>query len=144
MTLIDTPGFNDPDRMRSDKHIFMDLINTIRHPLKSPDEGISMFVQCMMPDESDRIRQSAINAMLNLLLILSIFNNKTLLSDISENHPLIAVVFNHVSKYEDIEKTKQKIQKYKSLLLEKACEFYCLSISDDTEIAKFKWKDLKQ
>ena len=37
MTLIDTPGFNDPNKTRTDKHIFMDLINTIREPLKSPD-----------------------------------------------------------------------------------------------------------
>ena len=44
MTLIDTPGFNDPNRLRSDKQIYMDLINTIRQPMKSPTEGISMFV----------------------------------------------------------------------------------------------------
>ena len=44
MTLIDTPGFNDPNRMRTDKQIMLDLVNTIRDPLKSDDQGISTFV----------------------------------------------------------------------------------------------------
>lgn len=56
MTLIDSPGFNDPNKARTDKAIFMDLINTIREPLKSPEQGITMFIQCIMPDKSDRIR----------------------------------------------------------------------------------------
>ena len=34
MTLIDSPGFNDPNKLRTDKNIFMDLVNTIRLPLK--------------------------------------------------------------------------------------------------------------
>ena len=33
MTLIDSPGFNDPNKLRTDKNIFMDLVNTIREPL---------------------------------------------------------------------------------------------------------------
>ena len=37
MTLIDSPGLNDPNKTRTDKQIFMDLINTIREPLKSSD-----------------------------------------------------------------------------------------------------------
>ena len=56
MTLIDSPGFNDPNKARTDKAIFMDLINTIREPLKSSEQGITMFIQCIMPDKSDRIR----------------------------------------------------------------------------------------
>ena len=35
MTLIDSPGLNDPNKTRTDKQIFMDLVNTIREPLKS-------------------------------------------------------------------------------------------------------------
>ena len=65
--------------------------------MKSKTEGISMFVQCIMPDQSDRIRKSAINAMLNLLLILAVFNTKTLPEELHK-HPKIAVVFNNVSK----------------------------------------------
>ena len=44
MSLIDTPGFNDPNKTRTDKSIFLDLINTIRMPLKSSHQGLSMFV----------------------------------------------------------------------------------------------------
>ena len=44
MTLIDSPGFNDPNKLRTDKAIFMDLVNTIRGPLKSRQQGISMFI----------------------------------------------------------------------------------------------------
>ena len=44
MTLIDTPGFNDPRKTLTDKNIYMNLINTIREPLKSSNQGISMFV----------------------------------------------------------------------------------------------------
>ena len=44
MTLIDSPGLNDPNKTRTDKQIFMDLINTIRETLKSEQQGITMFV----------------------------------------------------------------------------------------------------
>ena len=44
MTLIDSPGFNDPNKLRTDKAIFMDLVNTIRGPLKSKRQGVSMFI----------------------------------------------------------------------------------------------------
>ena len=78
MTLIDTPGLNDPQtKERSDKQIFMNLVSTIRDTLKSPEKGISMFVQCIMPDQSNRIKQTVIKAMLNFLLILSVFHRDT-------------------------------------------------------------------
>ena len=82
MTLIDTPGLNDPNKTRSDKQIFIDFINTIRESLKSQDQGITMFVQCIMPDESDRIRQSVIKTMTKVLLILSIFHSETSVEDL--------------------------------------------------------------
>ena len=72
-----------------------------------------------MPDQSDRIRKSAIFAMLNLMLILSIFNNKTLPEDL-HRHPKISVVFNNVSKYKNPQEAKQRIKTYKNLLIEKA------------------------
>ena len=53
-----------------------------------------------MPDQSDRIRKSAIFAMLNLMLILAIFNTKTLPKDLHK-HPKISVVFNNVSKHKN-------------------------------------------
>ena len=55
MTLIDTPGFNDPSIIRTEESIFKDLFNMIREPIKSPEQGIKMFVQCIMPEKSGRI-----------------------------------------------------------------------------------------
>ena len=37
MTLIDSPGLNDPNRLRTDKQIFMDLVASIRQSLFSHD-----------------------------------------------------------------------------------------------------------
>ena len=87
MTLIDSPGLNDPNKLRTDKSIFMDLISNLREPLKSPDKGISMFIQCIMPDKSDRIRKSVITSMLNFLLILSVFHEDTTVEDLKRCHP---------------------------------------------------------
>ena len=56
----------------------------------------------------------------------------------------MAVVFNHVSKYEDYQRTLERIDKYKELLFEDAITFYCIFISDETVIANQKWQDLKK
>ena len=37
MTLIDTPGLNDPNKLRTDKQIFIDLVSTIRLPCFSQE-----------------------------------------------------------------------------------------------------------
>ena len=87
MTLIDTPGFNDPNKIRSDKHIHMEFVGTVREILKSPHEGISSFIQCILPDESDRIRKSSIKTMMNFLLMLSVFNRDTTVEEIMRCHP---------------------------------------------------------
>ena len=44
MTLVDSPGLNDPNKTRTDKLIFLELVNTIRETLQSKDKGINMFV----------------------------------------------------------------------------------------------------
>ena len=93
MTLIDTPGFNDVDIHKSDKNIMIELINAIRPMLLNNNQGISSFTQCIMPDESDRIRESSIKGMNNILLMLQSFDPKT---DISK-HPRMVVIFNNVS-----------------------------------------------
>ena len=88
-----------------------------------------------MQDHSERIRDSVLNAMLNLLLILSVFNTDTKLEDLKV-HPSFIIVFSNVSKYKNKKETKEKIVSYKSLLTEKVQRFYCsvCMISDDTEI----------
>ena len=56
----------------------------------------------------------------------------------------MAVVYNNVSKNADYKLTLQRIDMYKSLLLEDTVEFYCEKISDDTTIDGKKWLNLKK
>ena len=114
MTLIDTPGFNDTNVQRSDKKILNALIKTIRPMLYDSQKGISSFVQCIMPDESDRIRATSIKAMNYMLFILNSFDMR---ADI-ETHPKMILIFNDVSLYKDgesLEKIReQKKEAFKS------------------------------
>ena len=93
--LFDTPGFNDSDINRSDKSILIETIKTIRQSIQDPTEGISAFIQCIMPNAAQRITDTAIGAMNLILFTLNCFNLK---SDII-NHPKLFVIFNDVSKY---------------------------------------------
>ena len=95
MTLIDTPGFNDTNVHRTDKKILNELIKTIRPMLYDEHKGISSFIQCIMPDESDRIRGTSIKAMNYMLFILNSFNEKADL----RKHPKMILIFNDVSLY---------------------------------------------
>ena len=108
---------------------------------------MSAFVQCIMQDISSRIRDSVFEKMHNLLLVLSVFNENTTLEDL-KTHPSFVVVFNHVSRYPDIESAQKSIKFYKTKLTERLTEFYCPKISDDNEIffddTHHKWKDIKQ
>ncbi len=71
MTLIDTPGTNDPDKKRTDQQIQMELMNTIRSLLMTPNQGINTIVQCIMPDAGGRIKKSALDAMCIMLVSLT-------------------------------------------------------------------------
>ena len=95
LTLIDTPGTNDPDKKRKDEQIQTEFINTIQANLTSQHHGISTFTQTIMPDAGGRIRRSSIDSMCMLLLSLcSMYKN----ADIRK-HPRMCVVFNNVSKH---------------------------------------------
>ena len=93
MILIDTPGFNDTNVQRSDKRILNELIQTIRPMLYDSKVGISGFIQCIMPDESDRIRATSMKAMNQMLFILNSFDAR---ADVG-THPRMILVFNDVS-----------------------------------------------
>ena len=56
----------------------------------------------------------------------------------------MAIVYNHVSKNKDYQLTLERIDKYKSLLIEDALELYCNEISDDTIINDKSWKENKK
>ena len=63
--------------------------------------------------------------MMNFLLMLSVFHRDTTVEEIMKCHPKMAVVFNHVSKIEDFERTLERMDKYKSLIFDDAVTFYC-------------------
>ena len=118
MILIDTPGFNDTNVQRSDKKILNELIKIIRPMLYDNEKGISSFIQCIMPDESDRIRATSIKAMNYMLFILNSFDMR---ADIG-SHPKMILIFNDVSLYSDEdnletihEKKKQAFKSNKEL-----------------------------
>ena len=90
MTFIDTPGFNDTNASRSDKKILNELIKLIRPKLEDSKQGITAFIQCIMPDSSKRIRATSIGAMNNILFILNSLNPKAN----PKKHPKLIIIFN--------------------------------------------------
>ena len=52
VTLIDTPGLNDPDARKSDKNIFIEMIKNLRMHLYDSESGISSLILCVMPNAS--------------------------------------------------------------------------------------------
>ena len=96
MTLIDTPGFNDTNAQRSDKKILNELTKIMRPRLYNKKKGISAFIQCIMPDESNRIRKTSIAAMNNVLFLLNSIDPRANI----KKHPRLLVIFNDVSKHE--------------------------------------------
>ena len=63
--------------------------------IQDQSEGISGFIQCIMPNAAQRITDTAISAMNLMLFTLNCFNMKADLN----NHPQIFVIFNDVSKF---------------------------------------------
>ena len=82
--------------------------------------------------------------MTSVLLILSVFHRETSVEELKRCHPRMAIVYNNVSKNEDYSLVLERIDKYKSLLLEDTIEFYCEKISDDTTIDGKSWLNLKK
>ena len=97
MTLIDTPGLNDPDATRSDKNIHIEMIKNLRIQLYDQHQGISSLILCVMPNASQRITDSTIKGMNSMFFM---FNSLDERIDISL-HPKFHIVINNVSKFGD-------------------------------------------
>ena len=97
MTLIDTPGLNDPNAKRSDKNIIIEMIKNLQPKLKDQDQGLSSLTLCVLPDASQRIRETTIKAISDMFLMFSSLDERV---DISL-HPKYFVIFNNVSRYGD-------------------------------------------
>ena len=95
MTLIDTPGLNDPETGRSDKNINIEIIKTLSNQLNDRQQGISSLILCVMPNASERITDSAIKGMNNMLFTFNSLDERT---DI-DSHPRVHIVFNNVSRF---------------------------------------------
>ena len=46
MNIMDTPGFNDPDKKRTDQMIMSDILTTIQNDRKISDQGVSALLSC--------------------------------------------------------------------------------------------------
>ena len=52
ISLMDTPGLNDPNAERSDKNIIIEMMKNLSAKLNDKDQGISSLMLCVMPDAS--------------------------------------------------------------------------------------------
>ena len=95
MTLIDTPGLNDPDAQRTDKITIIETIKNLSPKLYDPNQGISSLILCIMPNAAQRITDSTVKAIMNMFFSFNSFDERV---DIT-NHPKLLLVINNVSKY---------------------------------------------
>ena len=93
MTLVDTPGINDPDAKRSDKNIHIEIIKSMSMRLYDPKQGISSLILCVMPNASQRITDTTIKSMNSMFFM---FNSLDERIDI-KFHPKFHIVINNVS-----------------------------------------------
>ena len=77
MTLIDTPGLNDPETGRSDKNINIEIIKNLSDRLKDPEQGLSSLILCVMPNASERITETAIKCLNSMLFMFNSLDERT-------------------------------------------------------------------
>ena len=95
ITMIDTPGLNDPETGRSDKNINIEIIKKLSDQLNDPQQGISSLIFCFMPNASERVTDSAINCMSSMLFMFNSLDERTNI----ELHPRVNIVLNNVSRF---------------------------------------------
>ena len=91
-TLVDTPGTDDPDKNLTDVQIQAMTFNELLPIVSENQAGITTFVQCI---QTERIRESAIQAMCRTLLSLTFFYED---ADVA-NYPTLAVFCNGTSRH---------------------------------------------
>ena len=95
MTLIDTPGLNDPDARRTDKNTYIEMIKNLSMKLYDEKQGISSLILCVMPNASQRITDSTIKGMLSMFFMFNSIDDRI---DITF-HPKYLIIINNVSKH---------------------------------------------
>lgn len=71
IALIDTPGFNDPHKTRTDPQIFINICNML-NDINILSDGIAALMQCVMVPTSGRINKSAIQTMSKMLQVFTL------------------------------------------------------------------------
>jgi DNA-directed RNA polymerase beta' subunit len=66
ISILDSPGFNDPDKTRSDAQTFIDMTNTL-YDKDILWGGVATLLQCVMVPQSGRINATAIELMSKML-----------------------------------------------------------------------------
>ena len=94
---MDTPGLNDPNSERSDKSIIIEMMKNLGAKLNDRDQGISSLILCVMPDASQRIRDTTIKAIVNMFVMFGSLDER---ADVTL-HPKFQIIFNNVSRYGD-------------------------------------------
>ena len=77
-----------------------------------------MFIQCLGPD--DLLGQNFIKAMQDFLFSISVFNRETNVEDLKRCHPMIAICFLNISRYEDQNINDKMIKEYKASFINNA------------------------
>ena len=162
MSLIDTPGMNDTHTNRTDRNIHIETIRYLRSHLYDSKQGISSLTLCFMPNNSQRITNSVVECLKNMLFV---FNSLDYRTDITD-HPKIHIIFNDVSRSEEsgeaITKGKdiaqERIDNFKDEIKKAVKTFYLIDdVSDNTKVGVsskqtsagekivelLEWKDVK-
>ena len=79
---------------------------------------------------------------MRFLKTLQVFNRDTSLEDFNRCRPKIAILLGD-SKYYD-SKTEMIDKYFKRQLFDRAVEYYCEEISDDSVVDGIPWKELKK
>ena len=161
MTLIDTPGLNDPDQRRSDKNIHIEIIKSLSISLYDPQQGISSLILCVMPNASQRITDSTIKGLNSMLFMFNYLDERIDISMLPKLH----IIINNVSKHGDIIdidqverdpsnsvmdpaialKNEKRIEDLKFQITEGAKSFYLVEkVSDATRIGQKTWREIKR
>lgn len=73
ISILDSPGFNDPDKSRSDTQTFIQMFNVLTDPKEDMLwGGVATILQCVMVPQSGRINGSAIELMSKMLQIFTL------------------------------------------------------------------------
>jgi hypothetical protein len=95
LDIMDTPGFNDPDKSRTDTQLFIDMTYAL-HDRYILEDGIAALLQCIMVPTSGRIGKTSIALMSQMLQLFTL----SYPDQNSKVAPKILVLFTDFSKAE--------------------------------------------